>query len=127
MRYLADTHVLLWAWQEPERLSRRARTILEDASGVVFFSTATIWEMAIKISRGKLRLKAPLHDFVADQIEEQMKLLPIRVAHAVAVSSLPQHHGDPFDRMLIAQAQVEELNILTADPAFARYRVGTVW
>lgn len=127
MRYLADTHVLLWSKQAPEQLGPKARAIMADARQEVFFSVASIWEIAIKMALGKLKLEATLEEFVDAQRRNALQLLPIRVTHAIGVSALPKHHGDPFDRMLIAQAQVEKLEIITVDPAFHLYRVGTVW
>ena len=117
--YLLDTSILLWAWHQPERIPARIRQILEaDASFQV--SMATFWEVAIKVSIGKLTTVA---DPFVKADETGVKIVGIRPEHVTAAQQLPLHHRDPFDRMLIAQAQVERLTILTADRAFASYDV----
>jgi PIN domain nuclease of toxin-antitoxin system len=125
--YLADTHVLLWAVREPERVSSLARSVLEDGSQVVYFSIASIWEIAIKQSLGKLKLDATVREFVQAQIHNDFKLLPVDVEHIARTATLPLHHRDPFDRMLIAQAEVEDLQIITMDASFSQYDVRCVW
>ncbi len=127
MSYLADTHVLLWAVREPERVSSLARSVLEDGSQVVYFSIASIWEIAIKQSLGKLKLDATVREFVQAQIHNDFKLLPVDVEHIARTATLPLHHRDPFDRMLIAQAEVEDLQIITMDASFSQYDVRCVW
>ena len=121
-RYLADTHIALWAWQAPEKLSTAQAETLRTAPRV-YLSVASIWEMAIKASLGKL--EAP--DRIAAAFEENgFEILPISAAHAEAVRDLPAHHNDPFDRMLIAQARSEGVPILTRDPRFAAYGVRVI-
>ncbi len=127
MSYLADTHVLIWANQEPARLSAKIRPLLEDAETPVFFSIASIWEIAIKVNLGKLRLDATVREFVQAQVRNGFQILPIDVRHAARVAELPLHHRDPFDRLLIAQALENDLEVITADPAFDRYPIGTIW
>ena len=127
MRYLADTHVLIWAWQEPERLSTKARAILENGEETIFFSVASIWEVAIKVALNKLRLHVDIQEFAAAQIEDALQPLPIRIAHAARVAGLAFHHRDPFDRMLIAQALEEDLELISADPVFDKYPIGRAW
>jgi PIN domain nuclease of toxin-antitoxin system len=123
MRILPDSHALLWWVKGSERLSRHALDLLEDDGNPLLFSVVTTWELGIKHAIGKLR---DLGDF--DLIEEtDALLLPITHAHAEAAARLPLHHRDPFDRMLIAQAQVEDAVILTADREFAAYDVRTAW
>lgn len=118
-KFLVDTHILLWAVSDDKRLAPRHRSILANNDGL-FVSVVSIWEIAIKRSLGKL-------DFDGDMIEATnirgIPLLAINEHHAARVEHLGHHHGDPFDRMLIAQAQVENLTILTADPQFSRYDV----
>ena len=117
--YLADTHVLLWSLGDDPVLSRSHRDILvSDAQ--VFVSAASIWEIAIKRSLGKLDAPGDLMEVIA---RADFGRLPITFAHAAAVAALPFHHRDPFDRMLIAQAEVEGLVILTVDPQFVAYDV----
>ena len=127
MSHLADTHALLWFAQESERLSRRAKDILERTDEAVFFSMASVWEIAIKLGLGKLRLERTLTEFVEAQLVNGFQLLPIRLADAVQQIELPWHHRDPFDRMLISQAITQDLKIVSADPLFARYRVKRIW
>lgn len=127
MRYLADTHALLWYALEPERLSPTARQVMDDGTLPVLFSTASIWEMAIKISLKKLRLDASLSEFVRALFQNGFELLPIQISHTARVAELEWNHRDPFDRLLIAQALDEDLAIITGDKAFEDYPVGTVW
>lgn len=123
MRILPDSHALLWWAQDSDRLSRQARDLLEDDDNTFLFSSVTTWEIYFKHALGKLE---HLGDF--DLIEETSPtLLPITHAHAVTAAALPLHHRDPFDRMLIAQAQIEDAVVVTADKAFAAYDVRTVW
>jgi len=117
--FLADTHVILWSISDDRRLSGHHRAILA-SEAVVFASAASVWEIAIKRSIGKL--DAP-DDLTMLLPRMQFRPLAITLQHADAVGGLPRHHGDPFDRLLIAQAQVENLTILTSDPHFARYQV----
>jgi PIN domain nuclease of toxin-antitoxin system len=125
---LLDTHVFLWALGAPERLSPKARELYLDADAKLLLSVASVWEIAIKASLGKLTLPEPVKTFIPTRLESQrIDLLPIRVGHAVAVSELPFHHRDPFDRLLAAQAMEERLQILSSDPIFLRYAVERVW
>jgi PIN domain nuclease of toxin-antitoxin system len=120
VRLLLDTHVLLWWLAEPERLSARTRNVLADGENVAFVSAATIWEAGIKERLGKLDGARHLAEHVRSQ---NMTELPIRFEHAAAAAALPAHHRDPFDRMLVAQAQCESLTFVTADERAARYVV----
>jgi PIN domain nuclease of toxin-antitoxin system len=123
MRILPDSHALLWWAQDSARLSERARGLLNDNGNQMLFSAVTTLEIYIKHAIGKLQ---HLGDF--DLIEETSPtLLPITHDHAQAAAALPYHHRDPFDRLLIAQAQIEDAVILTADRAFAAYDVRTAW
>jgi PIN domain nuclease of toxin-antitoxin system len=88
---------------------------------------ASIWEIGIKVGLGKLDVSGSVEEFVQEHLHNHLQLLPIRVAHVAGVVALPRHHGDPFDRMLIAQAAKEDLTILTADRAFSSYPVKTLW
>ena len=127
MRILLDTHVWLWTVSAPERLSSHARALVEGHEHELYLSAASAWEIAIKYSQGKLRLPDPPATYVPTRVERLGVLpLPIDHAHALHVSSLPPHHRDPFDRLLIAQAQLERLSLLTSDPVFAAYDVRTI-
>ena len=123
MRLLLDTHVLLW-WREANpRIEGDAHRCVATASEVCV-SAASAWEVAIKVVLGKLRIPGPLAEAVADS---GFVALPITFAHAAAVTGLAPHHADPFDRMLIAQALVEDLTIVTHDRRFAPYGVSVIW
>jgi PIN domain nuclease of toxin-antitoxin system len=117
--YLVDTHILLWALDDSPRLSERHRRIIISGP-VLLVSMASMWEIAIKQSLNKL--DAP-EGFVEGVVRAGFGFLDIKLAHIEALQSLPRHHGDPFDRMLIAQAQTEKLTVLTADRRFSVYDV----
>lgn len=119
MRCLLDTHLLLWLLAEPERVPRSERDRLRDAVGQVFYSVASLWEIAIKRSLGRL-------SFEPDTVFEHAELsgfqrLAIEPAHVCAVARLPWHHRDPFDRLLVAQSIAEPMTLLTLDAQLARY------
>ena len=120
MRLLLDTHALLWAVAEPEKLSPTARAAIEAGTNDVAFSACSIWELAIKSSTGKLEMPRDLHEQIRTR---RYSPVDITSEHGLVAGALPQHHGDPFDRMLIAQAQVESLTVVTRDPRFSLYDV----
>jgi PIN domain nuclease of toxin-antitoxin system len=120
VRLLLDTHALLWWLADEPTLSNAARTSIANEDSIVFVSAASVWEMSIKRQLGKLDAPTDL----AEQIDRhRFDALPITIAHALEAGSLPPHHDDPFDRMLIAQAIAEHLTIVTRDSRFARYEV----
>lgn len=121
MRILLDTHLLLWWLEAHPSLSAQAREIIRNPENTVFVSAVSLWEIWLKQSLGKLRLPV---DFTERLAAESFESLPLMVSQTRQVSLLPWHHRDPFDRMLVAQAQVEKLVLLTADEALAAY--GTV-
>jgi PIN domain nuclease of toxin-antitoxin system len=121
VRLVLDTHTLIW-WDEG-RLPRRVTAAIQRAD-VVFVSAVTAWEMAIKAALGKLVARGTVADALADY---GFSPLPISIRHADAVRSLASHHRDPFDRLLIAQAQAEDLTIVTHDEVFKRYDVAVRW
>jgi PIN domain nuclease of toxin-antitoxin system len=125
MRLLLDTEVVLW-WttDDQRRLSARAIDALEDEGAAFLVSIATIWEAAIKRALGRFPESAGLSDTIE---RSEIELLPITARHADHVATLPHHHGDPFDRLLIAQAQLEGMTLVTADPVMARYDVDVLW
>lgn len=128
VRALLDTHVLLWALMEPAKLSPRAREILKDAANTVLVSPASAWEIATKHRLGRL----PEAESVVRGYRRHLATLmatevPITSEHALLAGSLGAEHRDPFDRMLAAQALVEGVSLVTADPAFSALRVETVW
>ncbi|MBO3274733.1 type II toxin-antitoxin system VapC family toxin [Pseudomonas schmalbachii] len=118
MRVLLDTHILLWALADDERLSSKARRLIEDASEI-YISAASFWEMTIKVSQG--RLDVDLDEIRGYCRESGFIELPIAVEHAIAVKDLEQHHRDPFDRILVATAITEPMRLITADPLVAKY------
>lgn len=121
---LLDTHILLWAAYSPDRLSERARQLLRTAEHTLAFSVASIWEVAIKASLNRPEFTAAPGVLRRGLIESGYVELDITSAHAVAVSDLPAIHGDPFDRMLVAQARVEGITLLTTDARVADYGTG---
>lgn len=120
MRLLLDSHALLWAIGDPDRLSEGARRAIEDGRNAVLVSAASVWEIAIKRALGKLTAPA---DLAAVMTATGFDSLSISLEHATLAGSLPRHHRDPFDRMLIAQAQLESLTIVTRDARFEPYGV----
>ena len=128
MRVLVDTHAMLWWLRDDERLSRRAYAVLGDGDNELLWSIASSWEIAVKLRAGKLELGRPLERLYADLVSEQgVAVLPIGHEHCARVAVLPLHHRDPFDRMLVAQAQLERVPVLTADPKLGAYDVELVW
>ena len=128
MRLLVDTHCWLWYLLAPERLNPKAQEILRDPETEVFFSTASAWEIVVKFSLGKLELPLPPSRYVPDRLAALgHQSLPIRLDHVLKIESLPAHHRDPFDRILVAQAQVDSLSFLTADRLLVAYDVAISW
>lgn len=128
MRYLLDTHSLLWFLSGDAGLTERARRIIENTDHDILVSIASLWEIAIKHSLGKLKLAQPFEEIFPHQLEiNSLSLLGIRLPHVMRVSGLPFHHRDPFDRLLIAQSLSEEIPILSADDAFDDYGVERIW
>lgn len=124
MNLLLDTHVLLWGLENSPRLGAQARARITDASNTVWVSTASAWEIAIKVKAGRLELSEPPEVCVPRELERaEFVPLPVALDHALGVGALPPDHADPFDRLLIAQAVAEGLTIVTADRAFAAYNV----
>ena len=124
MRLLADTHAALWLLGEDKRLSARADELLTDPANEILLSAAVVWEVAIKRSLGKL--DAP-DGFARQLLDGGAVSLPISIDHARAVHSLPWHHRDPFDRLLVAQATLEDAVLVSSDERLRRYGVGVSW
>ncbi len=128
MRFLLDTHTFLWWITDVDLLSERVRDVIQDGDNTLYLSAASGWEIAIKARLGRLQLPGEPEKVIPEQMSlNAIQGLPIQMGHALRVHSLPDHHRDPFDRMLVAQSQVEELPILTADPQIAQYEVNVVW
>jgi PIN domain nuclease of toxin-antitoxin system len=125
---LLDTHAFLWWIGDDPRLSERAREVLSDGDNDLVFSAASGWEIAIKARLGRLHVPGDLNTYLFRQLTENYtSVLPVHLSHALRVHALPDHHRDPFDRLLVAQAIVEEIPLLSADPRIARYPVEIVW
>jgi PIN domain nuclease of toxin-antitoxin system len=128
LRYLLDTGIWLWSLWEPERISRPAREAIANLEEEVFLSAVTSWEVAIKAGSGKLKLPEAPAAYVPRRMADQgLRPLPVSHQHALAVFGLPAHHRDPFDRLLIAQANLEDMVLITADGIFKKYPVQILW
>ena len=124
MNLLLDTQTLLWWREGSRRLGPRARAAIEYRAVAVRVSAVSAWEIAIKLQSGRLKLREPLERWMPAAVEGSgFGTLAVTMTHAIAVASLPIHHADPFDRLLIVQAQIENLTIVTSDTAFGRYDV----
>ena len=128
MRVLLDTHTLLWAVEEPSRLGPDALSTVQDPLNDRLLSAATIWELAIKYGQGKITLSMPYRIWLETAITDlKLELLPVTVEYAERQSTLPAHHKDPFDRMMVAQVLVENIPIVSIDAAFDPYGVLRIW
>lgn len=128
MSYLLDTHTFLWFINDDPVLSATARALIEVPENIIYLSIASLWEMAIKVSLGKLEIPSPFTGFINTQLRENaINLLEITTEHIGIVMTLPFHHRDPFDRLIIAQAQSENLPIIGKDEAFDDYKVTRHW
>jgi PIN domain nuclease of toxin-antitoxin system len=128
VKLLLDTHVFLWWLADPDRLSPTAHSKIASSRNRLFFSAASSWEIAIKHGLGKIHFHGPITSLLPRAMQEQaITPLPVEHAHAFHVTKLPRHHRDPFDRMLVAQAQLEKLAIVSADPELHAYDVEIVW
>jgi PIN domain nuclease of toxin-antitoxin system len=128
MRLLLDTHVFLWWTDNNPALSTQAQHAISDESNDCFLSIVCCWELAIKASLGKLSLSQSVEKFIVEQVAANgFELLPVDFRHVAAVESLPFHHRDPFDRLLVAQARAEGLVLVTADFQISNYGVSVLW
>jgi PIN domain nuclease of toxin-antitoxin system len=128
VKVLLDTQCFLWWHLASDRLSPGARDVIASARDPLYLSAASAWEIAIKVSLGKLRLPEPPARYVPTRMVEQgIKALPVDHGHALRAAELPPLHADPFDRLLVAQAQLERMTLLTADPQIVAYDLETVW
>lgn len=126
-RYLLDTHIWLWMQSAPERLSAETLAIVRDRANILLLSSASAWEIAIKVALGKLHLPKPPEVYLPDRLRRSgVEALPIELAHGLAAGALPGHHKDPFDRMIIAQAQMLGAPVITVDEAFSAYDVDVI-
>ena len=127
MRLLLDTHVVLWALADSPRLSKKARELLADSEHEFWVSSASVWEIAIKVVLGKYSLGVPLAALEEAIEEAGFRSLDISARHAAAIERVDVPHGDPFDRLLLAQCEVETLRLLTADKTLGRLPVAVAW
>jgi len=123
VKLLLDTHAFLWLMGEPSKLSAPARDACGDETNQLLLSVASLWEIQLKHQLGKLRLDVPLDQIVHEQTEAQViELLPVEAHHVLALTDVPTHHNDPFDRLLVAQAYVEQATLVSVDKALHAYR-----
>jgi len=128
VRILIDTHVFLWWTMADPRLPSRVKTRLLDPDNILFLSVASIWEIGIKVHRGKLHLPEKLSPYFSARLAAyRIDPLPVTLEHVLETASLPAHHRDPFDRLIIAQARTEGIPLLTSDAVFQKYPVEAIW
>ena len=128
MNLLLDTHTFLWFIDGNAKLSQRARELIEDQANVKVVSIASLWEMGIKISLGRLRLAQPFGELIPKQMElNGFGLLPLRISHIAKVIPLSFYHRDPFDRIIVAQCTAEGLSLVSSDPVFDKYPLRRLW
>ncbi|MHB9103219.1 MAG: type II toxin-antitoxin system VapC family toxin [Sulfuricella sp.] len=127
MRLLLDTHAFIWWDREASKLPGRVYEACQDNKNTLCLSIASVWELQIKMGIGKLRFERPLARIVEEQIANGVEILPVKLPHLWQLTDLPQVHNDPFDRLLIAQAVVEEMHLISADRVFSSYPVKLFW
>lgn len=128
MRLLLDTHVFIWWDSEHGRLSPKVLDLCQDPANVLILSTVSAWEMQIKLQLGKLKLHVPLAELIESQQQiNNLEILPVKLEHVLALDKLPDHHKDPFDRLLIAQANTEGVVLISRDPVFRLYSDNVTW
>ena len=128
MNLLIDTHIVIWFYQTDARMSATALTLIQDPANSTFVSAASHWEIAVKISTGKLKLAESFPDFVQHAIADNgFTILPIEPRHTAQLIALPFHHRDPFDRMIVAQAIVEKMPVISVDPVLDSYPIRRLW
>jgi PIN domain nuclease of toxin-antitoxin system len=128
MKYLLDTHTFLWWNLDDPQLSDKARKIIANGENEIFISAASAWEIAIKTAKGRLTLPEEPAQYLANRMSEyHFQALPIQISHAVRVYELPDHHADPFDRLLIAQCQLEDMPLISRDKDIQTYDLEVIW
>ena len=127
MKYLLDTHSLIWYFENSFRLPSKTKKIIDDSGNAIYLCTVSLWEIAIKINSGKLELRLPFEEFLDEVRKRDFELLQIKEEHLKRLAALPLLHRDPFDRMLVATAMVENLTILTVDENIYKYAVPCLW
>ncbi len=128
MKLLLDTHTFLWFIGDKPNLSSEAIAHINDVNNDLFLSIASVWEMAIKVRLGKLQVPQPFEPFITNQLKRnRISSLDITIAHTALIATMALHHRDPFDRLLIAQAMVEQVPIISGDEAFDAYGISRLW
>jgi PIN domain nuclease of toxin-antitoxin system len=127
MHCLLDTHTLIWFLENDKRLSKKAKKTIESQDNIPFISIVSLWEIAIKLNLGKLEISVTIDDIIDEANKMGIAILPITVEAVKLVQFMPLHHRDPFDRLLIAQAEANGLTIITDDSMFDNYTIQTVW
>ena len=128
MNLLLDTHAFIWLWEDTSKVPPRVLAACENKDNQLYLSIASVWEMQIKVIAGKLAFQQPLAEIIEQQRDENgISILPISLTHVWQLATLPAHHNDPFDRMIVAQASAEKLSLVTADRHIARYPVELFW
>lgn len=124
MKYLIDTHIFIWFVENSNKLSRAAKSIIEDKDNEIYISIASLWEISIKTAIGKLQIKGTFDSIEDDLKDNAIEILPITFAHTLENNQLPFHHRDPFDRIIVSQAIVENLDFISSDDVFDEYLKG---
>lgn len=128
MNLLLDSHSFVWWRDKPRKLSRTAFAAISNPNNNMFLSVVTVWELQIKIPLNKFTIKGKLENAVQDEQQKNgFLILPVQLVHALHLENLPPHHKDPFDRLLISQAIVENMTLVSADADFAKYQVSLLW
>ncbi len=128
MKYLLDTHTLLWIVTDSPKLSKKAKKLYLETDNLIFFSLASVWELAIKSSLGKIEFERSLEDLVEEHVKKNnIQILNIELPHLLRIEQLPFHHRDPFDRLLISQQIENNLSIISCDKVFDLYEVNRIW
>jgi len=127
MKYLLDTQVLLWIFGESDKLSVIATQIIKDQGNSLYVSKASFWEVAIKVSIGKLTLPFELDVLIQETLSNNIEILEIEMSHILKIISLPLHHRDPFDRLIISQAMIEDIPVISSDDQFLLYSMERIW
>ncbi len=128
MILLSDTHSFIWSFSNTKKLSQTAAQAFKNPANQIFLSVASVWEMQIKIALGKMVFNDTLKNILSEQqTVNGIQILPVQLVHALYLENLPLHHKDPFDRLLISQAIVENMTLISADADFAKYQVNLLW
>ncbi len=127
MKILLDTHAFIWSFSNTKLLSKAAVAALSDPNNSFYISVVTVWEMQIKTALGKTDLDDSVRNIIAEQSSNGFQFLDVNLDHALNVENLPPHHKDPFDRLIISQAMIENMTIITTDEHFPEYNVNLLW